>query len=103
MYSKLRGKLFQRTFLSFKAPLLAFWPARRADFLSIVAPEQPYFAGKTPFARLRPPREVAMVPGIPRRLNEPLRKHVGGPVRPRVFAMADKPRERRVRDFCEFT
>jgi len=37
-----------------------------------------------------------MVPGIPRRLNEPLRKHVGGPFRPRVFDVADKPRQRRV-------
>ena len=31
-----------------------FWPAQRADFLPIVAPEWPYFAGKLPFARLRP-------------------------------------------------
>jgi hypothetical protein len=52
--SKVRSNLFLRTFLSFRTPLCTFWPARRADFLSIVAPEQPYFAGKTPFARLRP-------------------------------------------------
>src|SRR6266849_2975476 len=52
--SKLRSKLFLRTFLSSGAPLCAFWPARRADFLPIVAPGQPYFAGKPPFARLRP-------------------------------------------------
>jgi hypothetical protein len=37
-----------------------------------------------------------MVPDIPRHLNEPLRKHVGGPCRPRVFEVADKPRMRRV-------
>ena len=29
-------------------------------------------------------------------LNEPLRKHVGGPFRPRVFEVADKPRQWRV-------
>ena len=59
MRSKLRGKLFLRTFPSFRAPLHAFWRARRADFLSIVLPKQPYFARKTPLARLRPCRGLA--------------------------------------------
>jgi hypothetical protein len=52
--SKLRGKLFLRTFLSSSLPLYAFWSARRVDFLPIDVPEQLYFAEKTPFARLRP-------------------------------------------------
>ena len=43
---------FLRTFLPSRAPLYAFWPAQWADFLPIVAPEQLYFAGKMPFARL---------------------------------------------------
>src|SRR5262249_38422798 len=43
-----------------------------------------------------PHREVTMVPDIPRHLNEPLRKHVGGPCRPCVFEVADNPRMRRV-------
>jgi hypothetical protein len=58
MYSKLRGKLFLRTSLLSRAPLCTFWPARRADFLSIVAPGEPYFARKPPFARLRPITET---------------------------------------------
>ena len=52
--SKLRCKLFLRTFLSSRAPWCTFWLAQRADFLPIAASEHPYFAGKTLFARLRP-------------------------------------------------
>ena len=59
MRLKLRSKLFLRTFLLARALLCAFWSARQAKFLPTVAPEQPYFAGKTPFARLRPTRAAA--------------------------------------------
>jgi hypothetical protein len=53
-YSKVRCTTILRTFLASNAPLRGFWPAQQADSLPIVALEQPYFAGKTPFARLRP-------------------------------------------------
>jgi hypothetical protein len=51
---KVRSKLFLRTFLPSGLPFYAFWLARQADSLPICLPERPCFAGKSPFARLRP-------------------------------------------------
>jgi hypothetical protein len=58
MRSKLRGKLFLRTFLLPGAPCCEFRPARRADCLPVLAHERPYFAGKLLFARVRPGRAM---------------------------------------------
>jgi hypothetical protein len=52
--SKGRSNLFLRTFLPSSAPFDAFRRARRPSFLAIIAPERPYFAGKSPLARLGP-------------------------------------------------
>jgi hypothetical protein len=62
--AKLRGKFFLRTFLPPEAPLYAFRPVRRAENLPMFAPERPYFAGKPPFARLRP--GCGVCPSIPK-------------------------------------
>jgi hypothetical protein len=55
--SKLRGKLFLRTLLLPGASFCEFWPVRQPDCLPILVPERYSFAGKPPFAKLRPTSE----------------------------------------------
>jgi hypothetical protein len=52
--SRLRSKECLRTLPPPETPFGAFRPSRQADSLPICAPERPYLARQSPFARLRP-------------------------------------------------